>query len=77
MLHNSHESYDLFATSNQHQNCNILSFQFTLMGYMIEGGGSKTMAKTKDWLQNHPKDVHKLLKLLTNVIIDYLVMQAS
>lgn len=45
------------------------------MGYMIEGGGSPTMSKTKQWLSKFPKDVHKLLRLLTNVIIDYLVMQ--
>ncbi|XP_013175284.1 PREDICTED: uroporphyrinogen decarboxylase isoform X1 [Papilio xuthus] len=50
---------------------------FTLMGYMIEGGGSKTMSKTKEWLEKYPKDVHKLLSLLTRVIIDYLVMQAE
>ncbi|KAJ2950654.1 hypothetical protein O0L34_g8911 [Tuta absoluta] len=50
---------------------------FTLMGYMIEGGGSPTMAKTKEWLQKYPKDVHKLLSLLSRVIIDYLVMQAE
>lgn len=45
------------------------------MGYMIEGGGSKTMSKTKNWLENYPKDVHKLLSLLARVITDYLVMQ--
>ncbi|KAM3968344.1 uroporphyrinogen decarboxylase [Aphomia sociella] len=50
---------------------------FTLMGYMIEGGGSKTMSKTKEWLEKYPKDVHKLLSLLTRVIIDYLVMQVD
>ncbi|XP_013134984.1 PREDICTED: uroporphyrinogen decarboxylase [Papilio polytes] len=50
---------------------------FTLMGYMIEGGGSKTMSKTKEWLEKYPKDVHKLLSLLTRVIIDYLVMQVE
>ncbi|XP_068627631.1 uroporphyrinogen decarboxylase [Battus philenor] len=50
---------------------------FTLMGYMIEGGGSKTMAKTKEWLEKYPKDVHKLLNLLTRVIIDYLIMQTE
>ncbi|KAL0883899.1 hypothetical protein ABMA27_015968 [Loxostege sticticalis] len=48
---------------------------FTLMGYMIEGGGSQTMSKTKEWIEKYPKDVHKLLSLLTRVIIDYLVMQ--
>ncbi|XP_026747126.1 uroporphyrinogen decarboxylase [Trichoplusia ni] len=50
---------------------------FTLMGYMIEGGGSKTMSKTKEWIEKYPKDVHKLLKILTNVIIDYLLMQVE
>ncbi|XP_045526732.1 uroporphyrinogen decarboxylase [Pieris brassicae] len=50
---------------------------FTLMGYMIEGGGSKTMSKTKEWLEKYPKDVHRLLALLTRVIIDYLVMQVE
>ncbi|XP_039745822.1 uroporphyrinogen decarboxylase [Pararge aegeria] len=50
---------------------------FTLMGYMIEGGGSKTMSKTKEWLEKYPKDVHRLLGLLTRVIIDYLVMQVE
>ncbi|XP_032511800.2 uroporphyrinogen decarboxylase [Danaus plexippus] len=50
---------------------------FTLMGYMIEGGGSKTMSKTKDWLEKYPKDVHRLLALLTRVIINYLVMQVE
>lgn len=45
------------------------------MGYMIEGGGSKTMSKTKEWLEIYPKDVHRLLELLTRVIVDYLVMQ--
>lgn len=47
------------------------------MGYMIEGGGSKTMSKTKEWLEKHTKDVNKLLELLTRVIIEYLVMQVS
>ncbi|VVC90223.1 uroporphyrinogen decarboxylase [Leptidea sinapis] len=50
---------------------------FTLMGYMIEGGGSKTMSKTKEWLENHARDTHILLSLLTRVIIDYLVMQVE
>lgn len=47
------------------------------MGYMIEGGGSKTMAKTKEWLEKYSKDVHKLLSILTRVIVDYLVMQVN
>ncbi|CAH0562712.1 unnamed protein product [Brassicogethes aeneus] len=48
---------------------------WTLMGYMVEGGGSKTMSKAKKWLYGHPELSHKLLSMLTDVIIDYLVMQ--
>lgn len=45
------------------------------MGYMIEGGGSKTLSKAKKWLYQHPELSHQLLQLLTEVIIEYLVMQ--
>lgn len=45
------------------------------MGYMIEGGGSKTYSNTKKWLYTHEDKAHKLLKILTDVIIDYLVLQ--
>ncbi|XP_053101453.1 uroporphyrinogen decarboxylase isoform X2 [Hemicordylus capensis] len=48
---------------------------WTLMSYMIEGGGSNTMSKAKSWLYQHPEASHSLLKLLTNVIVDYLVGQ--
>lgn len=49
---------------------------WTLMGYMIEGGGSKTLSKAKAWLYEHPSESTKLLNILTDVIVDYLVMQA-
>lgn len=47
------------------------------MAYMIEGGGSNTMSKAKRWLYQYPSASHKLLKILTNVIIDYLVGQVK
>lgn len=47
------------------------------MGYMIEGGGSKTLSNAKKWLYRYPDDSHTLLSLLTNVIIDYFVMQVE
>ncbi|XP_072918997.1 uroporphyrinogen decarboxylase [Hemitrygon akajei] len=50
---------------------------WTLMAYMIEGGGSNTMSKAKRWLYQHPLVCHKLLKILTNVIINYLVGQVA
>lgn len=50
---------------------------WTLMTYMIEGGGSKTMSKAKHWLYKYPQESKKLLEILTNVIIDYLVGQVK
>ena len=45
------------------------------MSYMIEGGGSTTQSKAKQWLYKYPEQSHELLKILTNVIVDYLVEQ--
>lgn len=47
------------------------------MGYMIEGGGSKTLSKAKKWLYANPTESHNLLTILTNIIIDYFVMQVE
>lgn len=47
------------------------------MGYMIEGGGSKTMSKAKQWLTDYTKESHELLALLTDVIVDYFEMQVK
>ncbi|XP_010580771.1 PREDICTED: uroporphyrinogen decarboxylase isoform X2 [Haliaeetus leucocephalus] len=51
--------------------------QWTLMSYMIEGGGSTTMAKAKSWLYRHPEASHRLLRLLADVVTDYLVGQVA
>lgn len=45
------------------------------MGYMIEGGGSKTMSKAKSWINEHSSATQELLALLTDVIVEYLEMQ--
>ncbi|XP_016927717.2 uroporphyrinogen decarboxylase isoform X1 [Drosophila suzukii] len=50
---------------------------WTLMGYMIEGGGSKTMSKSKAWLTDYPEDSKLFLSLLTDAIVDYLEMQVK
>jgi len=47
------------------------------MGYMIEGGGSKTMSKAKHWLYTQPESSRKLLTTITDVVVDYLVGQAA
>ncbi|VEN61321.1 unnamed protein product [Callosobruchus maculatus] len=48
---------------------------WTLMGYMIEGGGSKTMSKAKKWLYCHPEASKQLLDILTEVITEFLLLQ--
>ncbi|KAI8490044.1 hypothetical protein Bbelb_321140 [Branchiostoma belcheri] len=48
---------------------------WTLMCYMIEGGGSESMSKPKQWLYKYEEASHQLLNILTKVIIDYLVGQ--
>jgi len=45
---------------------------FTLLAYMIEGGGSKTFSKAKRFLYSNPKAAHLLLEKLTSTTISYL-----
>lgn len=47
------------------------------MAYMIEGKGSKTMSNAKRWLYAHPEDSHKLLDIICEATIDYLVGQVK
>lgn len=60
--------------------CPLIGFSgapWTLMCYMIEGGGSKTMSKAKRWLYKEPKKSHELLTILADKVTDHLVEQAT
>lgn len=48
---------------------------WTLMAYMIEGGGSKTFTKAKTWLFKYPTESKDLLRHIADVCVDYLVGQ--
>ena len=48
---------------------------WTLMSYMIEGGGSTTQSKAKKWLYTDVEGSHKLLDALTEGIVEYLYRQ--
>lgn len=48
---------------------------WTLMAYMIEGGGSKTFEKSKSWLLKYPEASHKLLSAIAKVCTELLVLQ--
>ncbi|CAO3693824.1 unnamed protein product [Umbelopsis ramanniana] len=50
---------------------------WTLMAYMIEGGGSKTLAKAKGWLWKYPEESHRLLQRITDVSVTFLVGQVK
>ncbi|XP_066591405.1 uroporphyrinogen decarboxylase isoform X2 [Prorops nasuta] len=50
---------------------------WTLMGYMLQGGGNPTMAKARCWLYRYPQETHDLLQRITDVIVDYLVLQVK
>jgi uroporphyrinogen decarboxylase len=48
---------------------------WTLMAYMVEGGGSKDFDKAKKWLWAHPEQSKALLQRITDVCVDFLVGQ--
>lgn len=50
---------------------------WTLMSYMIEGGASKTLQKSKTWLFKYPDQSKALLQLITTACIDFLVGQVD
>ncbi|MEX0600954.1 MAG: uroporphyrinogen decarboxylase [Rhodothermales bacterium] len=50
---------------------------WTLMAYMIEGGGSKHFVKARSWLYRYPEASRELLETLTDLLIEYLVGQVD
>jgi len=47
------------------------------MSYMIEGGGSPTLSKAKAWLYQHQEASHRLLQIICDVCVDFLVGQVQ
>ena len=47
------------------------------MSYAVEGGGSKTCSKAKRWLYEWPEASHRLLQMLSDLNVDYLVEQVK
>jgi uroporphyrinogen decarboxylase len=50
---------------------------WTILCYMVEGKGSKTWDKAKQFLYTHPERAHALLQKITDITIDYLKAQAA
>lgn len=50
---------------------------WTLMAYMIEGGGSKAFKTARRWLYQYPESSQQLLQRITDVLVDYLIGQVD
>ena len=50
---------------------------WTLMMYMIEGGGSQTYQKSKTWLFKYPEASKQLLGRITDLLVRYLIGQVN
>jgi len=48
---------------------------WTLFTYAVEGGGSKNYKFAKEMIYNNPKEAHKLLGKISQVITDFLLLQ--
>lgn len=50
---------------------------WTLLCYMVEGGGSKLFIETKTWIFRYPKASMDLLQKIANVCVEYLALQVQ
>jgi uroporphyrinogen decarboxylase len=48
---------------------------WTLMCYMVEGGGSKTFIRSKTWVYRYPEETQALLQKIAEVCVEYLALQ--
>lgn len=50
---------------------------WTLLCYMVEGGGSKLFIETKKWVYRYPEESKALLQKITEVCVEYLALQVQ
>jgi uroporphyrinogen decarboxylase len=50
---------------------------WTLLCYMVEGGGSKLFIETKTWIFKYPKASQDLLQKIADVCVEYLALQVQ
>jgi uroporphyrinogen decarboxylase len=50
---------------------------WTLLCYMVEGGGSKMFAKIKTWIYKYPQASKDLLQKIAEVCVEYLALQVQ
>lgn len=50
---------------------------WTLLCYMVEGGGSKMFREAKTWAYKYDDEAKKLLQRISEICVDYLVLQVE
>jgi len=50
---------------------------WTLLCYMVEGGGSKLFVQTKTWIYKYPQESKDLLQKIAEVCVEYLALQVQ
>ena len=50
---------------------------WTLLCYMVEGGGTKLFKESKTWIYQYPEETRKLLQKITEVCVEYLALQVN
>jgi len=50
---------------------------WTLLCYMVEGGGSKLFIETKTWIYRYPQASKDLLQKIAEVCVEYLALQVK
>lgn len=50
---------------------------WTLLCYMVEGGGSKLFVQVKTWIYKHPDESKKLLQKIAELCVEYLALQVK
>ena len=50
---------------------------WTLLCYMVEGGGSKLFIQTKTWIYKYPEATKALLQKIAEVCVEYLALQVQ
>ncbi|KAL4925190.1 uroporphyrinogen decarboxylase HEM12 [Aspergillus undulatus] len=50
---------------------------WTLLCYMVEGGGSKMFVQSKTWVYKYPKEAQALLQKIAEICVEYLALQVA
>ena len=50
---------------------------WTLLCYMVEGGGSKMFVQSKTWIYKYPEESKKMLQKISQLCVEYLALQVK